>query len=317
MLDVLRVICARDGVFLRREAESLGYTSTAIARLIREGTWHRVRRGAYTFGDIWGGLDESRRYALLTRAVYKQANTRVILSHVSAVPEHDGPLWGLDLDLTHLTRRDGKTGRRERGVQQHRGTLAPGDVLRKNGVDVMSPTRTALEVSMVAPTEAALCVINDFLHRGLTSIELLRDRYEPMDRWPDTLATDLALRLADPRIESVGETRTFYMCWRHGLPAPEPQYEVYAEDGSLLGRVDFAWPEYRVFLEFDGKVKYGPLLRPGESPTDVVLREKRREERICEATGWRCIRVSWADLERPELLAARIRNALFPGSGVA
>jgi hypothetical protein len=317
MLDVLRVICARDGVFLRREAEGLGYGPSAIARQIKEGVWHRVRRGAYTFSDIWGDLDESGRYALFTRAAYKQAQTEVILSHISAVPEHGGPLWGLDLDLVHLTRRDGRTGRKERGVQQHRGALVPGDVLHKNGVDVMSATRTALEVTMVAPSEPALCVVNDFLHRGLTSPNLLRERYQPMDHWPDSLGTDLVLRLADGRLESVGETRTFYMCWRHGLPAPEPQYEVRAEDGSLIGRVDFAWPEYGVFLEFDGKVKYGALLRPGETATDVVVREKRREERICEATGWRCIRISWADLARPELLAARIRNALFPGSGVA
>ena len=162
-----------------------------------------------------------------------------------------------------------------------------------------------------------MCVVNDFLHRGLTSLDQLHRRYEPMDRWPNTLGTDLVLRLADPRIESVGETRTFHVCWRHGLPAPEPQYEVFDEDGTCIGRVDFAWPEHRVFLEFDGKIKYGKLLREGETPTDVVLREKRREERICEVTGWRCIRVTWADLQRPEILAARIRNMLFPGQVVA
>ncbi|HET9421708.1 MAG TPA: type IV toxin-antitoxin system AbiEi family antitoxin domain-containing protein [Nocardioides sp.] len=317
MQDLLRVICARDGVFLRREAEALGYSQVAMARMVRQGVWRRVRRGAYTFSDIWSGLDESDRYALLTRSAYKQAQTDVVLSHVSAVPEYDGPLWGLDLDTVHLTRRDGRTGRKERGVQQHRGLVMPGDVVNRNGVDVMSPTRTALEVTTVASSEAALCVVNDLLHRGLTTHEELRDRFAPMDRWPNTLATDLVLRLADSRIESVGETRTFHVCWRHGLPAPEPQYEVFDHTGTLIGRVDFAWPEHGVFLEFDGKVKYGKLLREGETPTEVVVREKRREERICEVTGWRCIRVTWADLMQPDILAARIHNMLFPGAGVA
>jgi hypothetical protein len=81
-------------------------------------------------------------------------------------------------------------------------------------------------------------------------------------------------------------------------------------DGELVAIVDFAWPELGVFLEFDGKIKYQKLLRAGESPTDVVVREKRREELICRLTGWRCIRIVWADLYRPELTAAAIR-ALF------
>ena len=121
MQDVLRAICARDGVFLRGEAESLGYSQTAIARLVKGGDWHRVRRGAYTFGDVWSGLDESGRYALLTRAARKQAKTGVVLSHVSAIPEYDGPLWGLDLELVHLTRQDGRTGGRNEASNSTEG----------------------------------------------------------------------------------------------------------------------------------------------------------------------------------------------------
>lgn len=39
---------------------------------------------------------------------------------------------------------------------------------------------------------------------------------------------------------------------------------------------------------------------------DAVLREKQRESRIAELTGWRCIRITWADLERPDGTVARI-----------
>ncbi|KQW47543.1 hypothetical protein ASC77_13915 [Nocardioides sp. Root1257] len=65
-----------------------------------------------------------------------------------------------------------------------------------------------------------------------------------------------------------------------------------------------------MFLEFDGKEKYLRHRRPGESVVDAVLREKRREERICGITGWRCIRITWADLFEPERTAARIRATL-------
>ena len=63
-------------------------------------------------------------------------------------------------------------------------------------------------------------------------------------------------------------------------------------------------------MEFDGRQKYVQFLREGESVTDAVLREKRREDMVCELTGWRCMRITWADLADPVRLAARIRAFL-------
>jgi len=125
------------------------------------------------------------------------------------------------------------------------------------------------------------------------------------------------LKVADGRCESVGEHRTLYLTWRQGLPAPIPQYEVFHPDtGELVAVVDFAWPELGLFLEFDGKIKYQKLLKEGESPSDVVIREKRREELVCRLTGWRCIRIVWADLYRPERTAADIRALFRPVTAV-
>jgi len=41
-----------------------------------------------------------------------------------------------------------------------------------------------------------------------------------------------------------------------------------------------------------------------------VFREKKREDLIRAVTGWRCIRITWIDLEHPERTAARIRAVL-------
>jgi hypothetical protein len=131
-----------------------------------------------------------------------------------------------------------------------------------------------------------------------------------MSHWPDTLTTDLVIRLADGRSESVGETRTRHLCWTQHLPAPVPQFEVRDRHGTVVARVDLAWPELGVFLEFDGKQKYLRFRREGESVTDAVLREKAREDLVRELTGWRCIRIIWADLNRPAATATRIR-AMF------
>ncbi len=103
------------------------------------------------------------------------------------------------------------------------------------------------------------------------------------------------------------------MFWRGGLPKPVSQYEVVDEHGRTVARLDFAWPELGVFLEFDGKEKYTKYLKEGESVVDAVLREKKREELICGLTGWRCIRLTWADLYRPRETVNYIRSVLAGG----
>jgi hypothetical protein len=167
-----------------------------------------------------------------------------------------------------------------------------------------------LDVTTISDVEHGLVVVNGLLHMGETTPELLEHRYAGMEHWPATLTTDLVLRLADGRCESAGESRTLYLCWNQHLPPPEPQYKVRDSRGVVVARVDFAWPGLGVFLEFDGKVKYQRFLREGETPADAVVREKRREELVCGLTGWRCIRLVWSDLYRPELTAARIRATL-------
>lgn len=311
MDPVLRNICDEQGVFLRHEAERLGYDDHPIARLVKDGEWHRVRRGAYTFGKLWTPLSDSERYGLLCAAVVRQAKTDVVLSHLSSANEWGAPLWDVDLTEVHVTRRDGKAGRREAGVDQHRGKILHGDLSAgEYGRLVMGATRTCLELTTMLDVEHAVVEIDNLLHRKLTTPEALQSRYALMDKWPDTLRTDMILRLVDGRSESVGESRTRYLCWAQHLPAPIPNYPIRDRRGRIIHRVDLAWPELGLFLEFDGKTKYLRYLREGETATDAVLREKRREELICELTGWRCIRIVWADLYTPVKTADRIR-AMF------
>ncbi len=257
-------------------------------------------------------MSNEQKYAVRSRAAHRQANTDVFISHTSAVPLLDGPLWGFDLREAHLTRMDGKCGRREAGIQQHCGAVVDGDVLPAYGLQLSSPLRATLEVTTVGCLEAALVISNHFLHRGDFTKEQLRERYvNSIDSWPYSLKTDLVINLSDPRIESVGESRTFYFMWKAHFPRPDPQYEVF-DNGRLIALLDFALPDRRVWIEFDGAIKY-QRRRDGDDQDDVtkiVLREKRREERVSEITGWRCLRVTWSDLANPVRLAARLQNLI-------
>ena len=95
-------------------------------------------------------------------------------------------------------------------------------------------------------------------------------------------------------------------------PGPELQYEVW-DRGRLVGRTDWAWPRRRGLGEFDGKSKYGRLLKEGQEPADAVFEEKRREDLLREATMAWMIRLIWSDLDRPDTTAARLRHLLTQG----
>lgn len=301
-----------DGIFLRREALALGYTDRDLLRALRARVLHRIRHGAYTDQETWAPLDDLGQHSLTAYAVVRQSRTKVVLSHVTAAIQHGAPVWDLPLADVHVTRRDRRAGRHEAGVAQHRSVLLPEDI-QVGARRVTSPTRTALDLTTIFDIEHCLPVFDHLLHEELTSKAELRAGARRMDRTPGTLATDLVIALADGRRESVGESRTFHMIWGSGTPLPEPQYEIYDERGALVAVVDFAWRDQKVFLEFDGKEKYLKFRREGESIVDAVLREKRREERICRLTGWRCIRIVWADLYRPAATIARIQSVLAGG----
>ena len=291
-----------------------GFTDKSLARMVRDGTLAKPRRGAYVAGPTWKNLDPAGRHSVRARAVLAQAKTAVALSHVSGLLEFDTPIWDLSLEDIHVTRLDGRIGRRECGVRPHRGLIGPDDLVTRNGVPVMSPTRLGLEVTTLCDVEHGMTVVSDLLHRGLTTTDQLTKRYQTITHWPNTMTTDLVLRLSDPRFESIGETRSYHLCFSQSLPMPEPQYKIRDRSGRIVAIVDFAWPELGVFMEFDGKVKYEKLLKPGQRATDVVFAEKQREDLVRRLTGWHCIRLVWADLDRPRATAAMIRDTLFPPS---
>lgn len=313
MSEGLRSICDAHGIFLRREAIALGYDDRALDRARAAGQIRRVRHGAYVFVDQWRVLDEEGRHLLQARAVLRTARSEVALSHTTALIVLGAPLWDLSLERVHLTRLDGRAGRREAGIVQHRGRVLPGDVTEIAGMLVTSPVRTALDMTRIVDVEHSLVPMDWLLRTKALVKPDLRARAAAMNLSPGTLATDLTIRLANERCESAGESRTSYMMWRGGLSKPEPQHPIRNQWGTVVAWVDFAWPELGVFLEFDGKIKYEKLRKAGESVLDVVLREKKREELICRLTGWRCIRIVWADLHRPGETIAYIRGVLAGG----
>jgi hypothetical protein len=311
-MDILRNFAESHGYFTRQEALDAGYDDNAIRRALKVRLWTRIRQGAYTFTDLWTATDEIEKHLAAARAVARRLAPRVALSHTSAALDHELVVWGAGLSMVHITRLDGASGRTEAGVVHHEGFSVESDVVERDGYLVMKPARAALETCSLVHTEAAVAILDAGLHRKRFDGEEVEAAFALMREWPRTLHLQFAVPFADGRAESVGESRSRYLCHRYRLPAPELQGPVYDDDGELIGVSDFQWKQQRLLGEFDGKIKYGRLLKPGEEPGEVVFREKVREDAMRRVTGCAMVRLIWSDLNRGPETAARIRRLMQP-----
>jgi very-short-patch-repair endonuclease len=79
-----------------------------------------------------------------------------------------------------------------------------------------------------------------------------------------------------------------------------PQFVVRDGQGRFVGRVDLAFPDQRVAVEYDGAWHAGP---------GQLARDRRRLNALV-AAGWRVVHLTAADLHDPDRVLAGIAGAL-------
>ncbi|QNG20289.1 type IV toxin-antitoxin system AbiEi family antitoxin domain-containing protein [Rhodococcus triatomae] len=295
-------------VVRRQQALAAGYSDEEIRRRYTRGEWQRLGHGAYIEAATMSALDAPARHLLAVDAVLPALAPDAVLSHGTAAVVHGLPLWDAPLDRVHVTRDRPSGGRTGADVVVHASPLH-GSVTTIGGYRVTSPARTVVDLACSYGVESAV-VAGDAAARTLAvgSRELSAEVTRAGGR-RGVQAARRAAALVDARCESVGESRSRVFFEAYDLPVPSLQHEFRDGGGYFLARVDFYWAEYGVIGEFDGRTKYGRLLRPGQEPGDAVFAEKLREDALREL-GYGVVRWTWADLGAPEVLAARIRRAL-------
>lgn len=297
-------------ILLRRALLDRGFSSSEIERMRRAGQLDRVRRGAY--GPPEPGCSPEERHRRLVLATVAQLRAEATVSHVSAAVLHRLPVWSETLSRVHLTRPRRGGGKLRTLVELHASELAPGETVLLDGIAVTSLARTVVDLGRTLTLEQAVAAADAALRQGVPADELV----EVLARcpgWPGVGRARRVLALMDGRSESAGESVSRIRLWQDGLPTPELQLVVRGAGGAVVGRADFGWEEQRTLGEFDGRVKYGRLLRPGQSVEDVVHQEKLREDALRDL-GWQVVRWTWADLHREGVVADRLRRAFARGS---
>lgn len=303
---------SQGGVFSRRDALACGYNDVQIHARVRAGAWIRLQRGAFASAEDFARTSippddaAARRHLLRTRAALIVRSGGVVASHQSAAVAHELPSWGLDLTRVHLTRTDNRASRCLKGVSIHRGWTTPVAVTTVTGIAAAPVARTVVETATLATFEVGVVVADAALHSAAIGASELTDALEMLGPAPGARMAAQVVDFADPRSESVGESRLRVLLDRMGLPVAVPQYVVHDRSGDFVGRVDFGFPAYSTVIEFDGKLKYR------EDAASVVVREKEREDRLREA-GYEVVRITWSDLDDPHTTAIRIVRALRRG----
>jgi hypothetical protein len=94
------------------------------------------------------------------------------------------------------------------------------------------------------------------------------------------------LPLADARAESPMESEARLAMIDGGLPIPELQYEIIDGNGELR-RVDFAWPEQRVAVEYEGL--------DWHSGPDAMRKDRKRQAAL-QDVDWIVIPIVFEDV---------------------
>ena len=168
--------------------------------------------------------------------------------------------------------------------------------------------RTAVDLACQVRRHESLSVLDAALRLGSSVAELGAEIVASTGN-TGIVQARWALQHADARAESPAESISRYWMIVGCVPTPTLQFEVRDAGGQLLGRSDFAWEEYRVLGEFDGKFKYEPEAFDGRAVADVVFAEKRRENNLAFA-GWTMIRWDDRDLRNGPAFASRLNRYL-------
>jgi hypothetical protein len=289
----------------------------ALVAAAQNGDAVRLARGVYASASAWNEADSAVRHRTMLRAVVPMLDGDPIVSHASAVALHGLPWIGEFPDRVMLTDIRRSTGQRRVHLDRVAGKGRSIATTRIDGFEVTTLTVTAVDIALRFERRIALAVLDNVLRRGIARETLVAELASRANPRGGTRAARL-IEFASPLSGSVGESVSRLLFADLGLPVPSLQ-QRFVDSAGTIGDVDFWFPDQRAIVEFDGMVKYNdPRFRNGRSPEQVVIDEKRREDRLRALPERPTVsRLVWRDVMPGGSAPATLRAAGLPMSSTA
>jgi hypothetical protein len=201
----------------------------------------------------------------------------------------------------HVIIPGGTVRPRIQGVACHEAVLPVGSPVLVSGVPCAPASRCAIDLARGATRPSALAILDAALrvdacgpadlaaevglHHGLRGVRRVRE----------------LVGLADGRAECAQESHLRLVILDAGLPAPEPQVWVHDRTGRRAYRIDPAYRERKVGLEYDGRSHL----------TVARLNADRSRMNWLSTRGWEMRYFTARDLyQSPALIVAEVRAVL-------
>jgi hypothetical protein len=276
------------GVFIASHAIADGMLTR---KQLRERSYRRLVHGVYADPSL--PVD----HRLHCRAVALLLPDGAAIAGHSAAAWHGAPFAGVQDPVTAICPPHVEW-KGPRGVRVHRSQTPFHVVTDPDYVPVTTPLRTAWDTAALEPLGTAVAALDAMVRTGaVRAEELVAMTHAAVGTWGVTKVRR-AVELVDPRAESPPESRVRVALVLAGL-RPVPQFDVF-EDSEWLGRVDLAFPEARIAIEYEGAYHF----EDGQ-----IIRDDVRYARL-RAAGWTVIRLSAAHLRDLDTVVARVHAAL-------
>ncbi|MEO9221696.1 MAG: DUF559 domain-containing protein [Mycobacteriaceae bacterium] len=294
------VLAEYDGLILRDRVLSAGVDPDQLVTALRTGRLFRVQRGVYGARAARPGPLPRARAAVLSSGVLDAVASHHTAARVHGLAVPDRPA------VEHVTVRREQRRVRRRDLHFHSRALGIGDVQQSAGTALTSPARTVYDLAAYLPRLDGVWCIDDALRQRTTTISALNlVREGRLGGRGDALAR-ARIDEADGMAESMLETAGRLALADAGVVLPVAQFAVRDSADRLIARLDGAYLELELAIEFDGQSFH--------SAPAPVFRDRSRQNAL-ELAGWRVLRFTWWDVVHDtKRFVATVRTALLRAS---
>lgn len=306
---------ARLDIIVGGTADTTGRRGRSLRNQADAGIVVRLAPGRFVDADAWRRASAGERHIARIKAYHDRMAPRLIVSHSSAAALHGLPWPGEFPQVVEVIDPQRSTGQTLRGLHKRAGAgrSIPTRRMIANDRRLTDVVATCVDLSIVHPLRISVPALDVALGRGYSRDAFAKELSTRRNVHGSHRAAQ-AIDLADARSGSPGESVARSALDEVGAPVPVLQ-QSFADEHGTIGSVDFWFPEQRAVLEFDGRVKYTDqvMRRPGQSAADVVVAEKRREDRIRRLPGVEAFgRIGVQETNDTEALRAVLRAIGVP-----